>query len=254
MIVKKKISSFIDKPDLPEYALRIKDFRKKQGATQANLAFALGVTQGTITQWERGLITPSPMACMAIAKFMAPSGNVDFWYELAGPKYKQMKVVVDSFKSAENKHREEQHAEELGHSLKKIPLLNDAAAAGTPRALDENEINRWISWPKELLPRNGTFTAIRISGDSMDPIILDNHIVIVDTSECDPKNLIGCMVAAREDDGVTIKWLRKDEGHYLLVPQHTSQRHQVRVITKSSSSNWGIVGKVVRWIGEPPKK
>jgi SOS-response transcriptional repressor LexA len=83
----------------------------------------------------------------------------------------------------------------------------------------------------------------------MSPIIGDGYIVIIDTSRRDPKKLIERMVAAREGDGVTIKWLRSDNGTFLLVPQHVTPRHQVRVMR--ADGDFSIVGEVVKWIGQP---
>ena len=138
---------------------------------------------------------------------------------------------------------------------RRVPLLKDAAAAGTPRAIDEKEIETYLTLPEQWIGRKSSITAIRVVGDSMLPILDDGYIALVDTSVRDPKRLVNQMVAARADDGVTIKWLRREKGHgsdmYLLVPQNTSQRHPVRVITEGSESV-SIVGIVVKWIGEPP--
>ena len=75
--------------------------------------------------------------------------------------------------------------------------------------------------------------------------------MLVDVAQRKADELVGYMVAAREDDGVTIKWLRKDGDVYFLVPQHTSERHPIRVIRDEGT--WSIVGKVVKIIGDPPQ-
>jgi SOS-response transcriptional repressor LexA len=83
----------------------------------------------------------------------------------------------------------------------------------------------------------------------MAPIINDGYVIVVDAAQRDPRKLVGKMVAAREDDGVTIKWLRKDKDAYLLVPQHVSPRIPVKIMR--AEDDWGIVGVVVKWIGYP---
>lgn len=85
----------------------------------------------------------------------------------------------------------------------------------------------------------------------MSPILEPGYIVLVDTGDRDPRRLVNQMVAARADDGVTIKWLRKEKETYILLPNHTSLRHPVRIISPGSDSV-SIVGRVVKWIGEPP--
>ena len=84
----------------------------------------------------------------------------------------------------------------------------------------------------------------------MAPVVGDGYIVIVDVSRRDPKKLVERMVAAREGDGVTIKWLRRDGDTYLLVPQHVTPRHQVRIMRQEG--DFSIVGEVIKWIGQPP--
>jgi len=131
-----------------------------------------------------------------------------------------------------------------------IPLLRDAIAAGNPRGIDESEIVAQIPFLKRWLPRGAQLYAFKVAGDSMAPIICDGYLVIVDAAQRDPKSLVGQMVAAREGDGVTIKWLRKDKDTYLLVPQHVSPRIPVRVMREED--DWSIVGVVLKWIGYPP--
>lgn len=83
----------------------------------------------------------------------------------------------------------------------------------------------------------------------MEPMVLDGHVVIVDTDQNDPAHLVDEMVAAR-DDGITIKWLREDEGEYMLMPNHVSPRFPIRRLRPGGGVS--IVGRVVKWIGEPP--
>jgi len=73
---------------------------------------------------------------------------------------------------------------------------------------------------------------------------------LVDVSRRDLKKLNERMVAARIGDSVTIEWLRKAGKFFQLVPQNTSLRHEIRILTEDD--NWSIVGEVVKWIGEPP--
>jgi SOS-response transcriptional repressor LexA len=57
------------------------------------------------------------------------------------------------------------------------------------------------------------------------------------------------MVAAREGDGGTIKWLLRDGDTWLLVPQHVTPRHQVRMVRPEI--DFSIMGEVIKWIGQP---
>lgn len=72
-------------------------------------------------------------------------------------------------------------------------------------------------------PNPANFTCIRVRGDSMAPVLADGAIVAIDHSQRDPLALHQKMVAARADDGVTIKWLdRQPDGSLLLVSENKS--------------------------------
>jgi SOS-response transcriptional repressor LexA len=227
--VKIKISQPIPS-DLPN---RVKELRKKLGMTQKQLAEFCTVSQVQISNWETGIDSPSPKALVKLGK-LAGDPDRSWWLARAGVEPEPGPNESD---------------------VRRVPLLKDAAAAGTPRAIDEKEVESYLTLPEQWVGRRSSITAIRVVGDSMLPILDDGYIALIDTSVRDPKRLVNQMVAARADDGVTIKWLRREKSHgtdmYLLVPQHTSQRHPVRVITEGSDSV-SIVGKVVKWIGEPP--
>lgn len=39
----------------------LREWRRKEGLTQADLAAKIGVSQAAISQWETGALTPSPL-------------------------------------------------------------------------------------------------------------------------------------------------------------------------------------------------
>jgi SOS-response transcriptional repressor LexA len=215
----------------PEIGKRIRELRKRLHLTQEGLAAHCKVHQAMVARWESGELGVPGEAIAVMAKL---AGEPDKWWWLG-----LLGIKEDDLGSVRAEGR---------YAL--VPLLKEAAAAGTGRIVTEKEIDSYLSFPKEWLPARNV-TALKVKGDSMSPIIEDGYIVLVDTSQRDPARLIGSMVAAREDGGITIKWLRKEGKFYQLVPQHTSVRHPVRVLT--ADQDFGIVGRVVKWIGEPPK-
>lgn len=42
--------------------MNVKDLREKLQLTQEGLARKIGVSWGTVSRWERGRVTPSPLA------------------------------------------------------------------------------------------------------------------------------------------------------------------------------------------------
>ena len=60
---------------------KLKEERNKKGVTEAEVARALGVTQGAISQFENGIKSPSTGVLVALAKYYGVSldylvGNV----------------------------------------------------------------------------------------------------------------------------------------------------------------------------------
>ena len=214
-------------------AKRIKELREALAVTQADLAQRCGVKQSTVARWEKGQDKPPGQALIMMGRLV---GEPDKWWW-----FKEAGINNDDLESVHNQSR---------YAL--IPLMKDAVAAGVGQIVMESEIENYLTFPKEWLPHSSSLTALKVKGDSMSPIIESGYIVLVDTSQRDPRALIGDMVVAREGDAVTVKWLRKEDKFYQLVPQHTSVRHPVRILTEDQ--DFGIVGKVIQWIGQPPKK
>ena len=62
---------------LPE---KLREFRKKQGLTQEQLAEAMGVTVGAVSKWESGASTPDVGIIMELADFFETSVDVLLGY------------------------------------------------------------------------------------------------------------------------------------------------------------------------------
>lgn len=251
----------------PAWAEQITAVRKRLKLSQQEVADRLSTTQSNVAKWEGGAYKPSPEHWMDLARlaegqpesivFMERAGVPTSFFMAKGSKGMiPTAIAEDAVREAERRRISELTASgklsDMEGQLRHIPLLRDAAAAGTPRAIDEKDIERLIPMPRDFVPRGGTLYAIKVRGDSMEPLLLDGHIVIVDVEKRDPKTLVNCMIAARDEDGVTIKWMREDEGEFLLIPNHVSVRHQVRRLRRRGG-DISIIGLVVKWIGAPPR-
>jgi SOS-response transcriptional repressor LexA len=140
--------------------------------------------------------------------------------------------------------------EPIVEEARKIPFLRDAALAGTSMAADEQFIAEIISLPAHWFEDESELCAVVVSGSSMEPIINDQSVVIIDTLHKHPRDLVGSMVAVRQNDGVAVKWLRRNANVYLLMPQQASADDPVIVLRPKSDLS--VIGKVVKWIGTPP--
>lgn len=54
----------------------IKSLRKKKGMSQAQIAIKLGITQGAVSQWEKGTTQPGAMKALKHQRFMAFSFQI----------------------------------------------------------------------------------------------------------------------------------------------------------------------------------
>jgi repressor LexA len=216
---------------------RVRALRKANGWNQTDLASRLGVSQVAISNWEKGYDTPAARFLVRLSEFTASEEAKKFFLEATEIK----PLCADE---------EELPANNKRGPVRQVPFLKDAAAAGTPRAVDPKERLEVADLPRRWVSDPGEIYCLRIRGDSMYPIVRDGSWVVVNTSRNDARELEGHMVAAREGDGITIKWLRHNDGVYMLVPQHTSEDNLVRVM--KSEGNFSIVGEVVGWFSTPP--
>ena len=159
---------------------------------------------------------------------------------IEGKRIEPIKVVPrDAIKGGRRK------AMEVGNVA--IPLLSDPAAAGSPRIIDEQIIERDIIVPAEVVPHPLDTVCIKVSGDSMAPILQEGYIVVVDAAQRDPARLVHQMVVVKEltgdDGGTTIKWLDRLGREYVLAPENKAYRPQ------AMTRNHHIVGRVIWWHG-----
>jgi SOS-response transcriptional repressor LexA len=216
----------------------VKAIRNAIGLKQIEFAKRIGVTQGVVTAWENNKKNPTNENLVKIAALTTDESLKRQLLEASG---------LSEFVS-----RPKPKSSVAGYPTLSIRLLRDSAAAGTPRMVDEREVERLLVLPKFMFPNAaGEIVAIRVKGDSMEPMILPGSIVFLDVSQREAKKLAGSMVAARVDGGVTIKFLRKSRGTYLLVPYHISPRHDVTPLSDLAGD--AIIGRVLTWISEPPK-
>jgi SOS-response transcriptional repressor LexA len=223
-----------------EIGQRISALRGSLGVTQRELGARLrppgkpnGYGQVTVARWENGDMMPSPWVLGELVK-LAAEEEKDWWREKAG--IEKLTSDIQPFEDA-----------------RIVPFLKDRIAAGRGTHLDPAKIEKRLPLPEEWFPSGSEMVAIKVEGDSMSPLIKNGYYVLVDTSNQDFRQLAGYMVAAWSPHGCTVKWLRREEstGFYQLIPHHVSEEYEVRTITPKNQHEFGILGRVVRFIGEP---
>ena len=131
-----------------------------------------------------------------------------------------------------------------------VRLIKDSIAAGHPSNIRDNDIDGYclIYSDKSWICHNPEdYTCVRVSGESMYPILSKGDIVAICHAERNPFDLDKKMVAFKKNGGVTIKWLKVlDDGTVVGVPEN---RYEIDTIITLAGDELetGIVGKVAWW-------
>lgn len=125
-------------------------------------------------------------------------------------------------------------------NLIEIPLLGTIAAGQPIEAITEKET---IAIPKNILPKNGNFYALRVAGDSMidENIESGDLVVIQDQSTAENGQKV---VALLNNEEVTLKKFYKEKGHIRLQP---ANKNLLPIIVKSGEIQiQGVVVDVIK--------
>lgn len=239
----------------------MRKLRKERRLTQTEAAKFVGVHPVLWAQWEAGRKEPGPGTYLQLGKL---AGHPDCWFflERAGltksdiyrmlPEIQQLlrgQTQASRFPKIKIVPMERPCGakllkEEAIEALTARPLLSDPIAAGEPRLIEESNIEEFLIFPRRMIPHPEMTTCIRVVGNSMSPIFEDGYIVVVDAAQTDRERLKNKIIAARTEEGVTIKWLRRYPAGFFLVPEN--RRYDPVELPRTP---WAIIGRVILWLG-----
>lgn len=163
--------------------------RREKGLTQKALAermTANGVPVGnkTIYNWERGLAQPNVDQFIALCRAL---GVQDIMWEFAGihsgayaglndSGRKKAKELIDLLFHIDMYRDDPEASGDEDNILRLLPLYEIAVSAGRGSYLDESPYEM-IEVPG-YVPKNADF-ALRVKGDSMEPLYLDGQVIWV---------------------------------------------------------------------------
>ena len=107
---------------------------------------------------------------------------------------------------------------------------------------DHSMLSLPLSWVEEkrLLPSK--LVAIRVTGESMYPTLKRNHIVIVNTADNDPRNLIdGKLYAVNHNGRPCVKRLEHTRGEWYLTSDNQLPEYRSRPVDETTE----IIGRVI---------
>ena len=236
-----------------ENSLRIKKLRKDLGLTQHVLARKLGVLPWAVSSWEQGRWEPSGEHYAQLARLAPPDearyflGKLGLDRDTVLGKFPEASVQVPEIRIYTTEQWKPGTQDRLRFQVQ-IPVLLDEAAAGSPREINERDIDSFIAVPSKFVPKGmGAYSGIYIRGDSMEPVLRDRFIVVVDHTERDPSRLRGRMVAALAQGGVLVKRLARESSRDRLVLRSENPEYE-DIVFESPETN-PIIGDVVFWWG-----
>ena len=104
-----------------------------------------------------------------------------------------------------------------------------------------------IAAPKEWCPNPSATTCVRVKGNSMNPLIYDGYLLVVDTSQTDRSKLNGKIVIAwNKEKGLTVSRLQSYDHIEVL----RSDNREYESVVLNVRNKWKILGKVLWWIGK----
>ncbi|MBP3328494.1 MAG: helix-turn-helix domain-containing protein [Clostridia bacterium] len=192
----------------------IKDLRNKKGLTQAQLARLCSVHQTAVSQWEKGRTDPDKESLKILSEvFGVPVDTI------MGLSSGDNKVIIPV----------------LGYVRAGIPI------EAVEEILDYEEIS-------PQLAATGEFFALKIRGNSMEPRICENDVVIVrKQSDVDSGDVAVVLVNSMD---ATVKKVVKKGTSLSLVPFNTNYDVMIYTAEEVSRLPVSIIGKVVELRGK----
>lgn len=173
---------------------RLKELRLKKGATQEEVGKIINVTKPTIMKYEKGLVENLKRSSIEkLAKY----------FDVA-PSYL---MCLD-----------ENEIDCLGNPVTSIPILG-TVKAGYDYLAQENIIGT-IDVETSLVGNGNEYFALKIHGDSMSPVLIEDDIVIIKKqNDFENGDIVVAIINGNE---ATIKKGKKNDSSILLQPLNSA--------------------------------
>ena len=199
---------------------RFRELRLRAGyRSQADLAKILFVNQTAVSQWERGVTTPSPQLLVKLANLYGVTTDYLLGKDTNAP---------------------------ASTGGKWIPVLGDVAAGIPIEAVEDIVDYEEID---AALAATGDFFGLRIKGSSMEPRIREGDVVIV--RKQDDADTGDTAVVMVNGDSATVKRIKKEpDGSLWLLPNNPAYDPQHFTPSEIMDKPVLIIGKVVELRGK----
>lgn len=238
---------------------RIKELREHRDLTRNDLAQKIGVTPGAISNYENGISSPKIEILFKIMDVLECDANYLYQDDMeAKPviftttlkeqdflkKYRELpphsQGAVDNCLNYEHKYHKLKEKERILSNAEEsvdLPLFYLPASAGGGAFLDSDDYELY-RFPSKIVPFGTTF-ALRVRGDSMEPVFSDGDIVFVKQQPTLENGQIGIFILNGE--GFIKKFHQGEDGYTLI-----SKNPEYEDIFVKENDDIRIVGRVLR--------
>lgn len=193
--------------------MRLKEARKAAGLTQTEIAKMLGVAQNTYSYWENGKSKIDSQSLSRLSNILNVSVDYLLGQNISFTHKKGIKIPV------------------LGRIQAGIPV------EAVEDILDYEEI------PAELVQSGAEFFALQVRGDSMEPVLKEKDVVIVQR-QADVENGEMAVVLVN-GDSATVKKIKKMNTGVMLLPYNPEYEPMFYSNDQIHSLPVVILGKVI---------
>lgn len=204
--------------------------------TQSGLARELGVSRGAISDAKAKNKVPSDWM---LKLFRAYSLN-PFWLETGrGAMFLREDEVREDLQVTDAVQQD-------GYEY--IPLVEARLAGGGGSSETSDKVVGYYAFRRSWLRGRGALESMRlmrVTGESMEPTLQDEDVVLVDLAQHDI--LVGKIYAVRMDDEIVVKRLERKPGKLVLVSDNRKYYEPLDVPV-GDQTNVEVLGRVL-WVG-----
>ena len=237
-----------------EVGNRIAQLRKRLKLSQSELGHKLNASAMGVSRWERG-VQPPPAQTFLSLGILAGKSECWYFWGLAGLTSDDvLRVLPKAREPLRGVERVQVASAGVDGMAKKsslvaVPLLPLFAAAHTEGGSQQFDFalvepEAILAAPSVWCPNPALTSSLRVKGDSMQPLLHDGYVIVVDRKQRDRAELKDkVIVVFNREYGLVVSRLRRLGKMDMLVPENS--QHQPVPLTH----DWKIIGKVLWWMG-----
>jgi phage repressor protein C with HTH and peptisase S24 domain len=212
-----------------EFGARLFAARKRADMSQAEVAQAVGISQGTYAQAERSGQGSAHVLKMATVLKVDPGWLANGVGEMSGRREAE-EIDLDL------------HPDLV--SVRRVQLKLQAGVSGFALEVDQTSgppIFFRADWLQSKGYKPYALVALKITGQSMEPTLYPNDMVVVNTADREPRD--GRVYAVNYEGEAVIKRMVRDGGAWWLSSDNPDQRRYPR--KECTEGSCIVVGQVI---------